>query len=325
MNPNLGSPVRRGDELERMTFPPLQWAVQGVIPEGFGILAGPPKIGKSWLVYDVALAVSSGTRAFGIADPGPQREVLYLALEDSERRLQARARALLGAGMRIPTEFNYVIDVQPSHAPDLIADWLGNVKTKSPVVLMDTLGRLLPPALPGETQYQRDYRIAALFKSLADGKPGATVLAVHHTRKAAAIDWMDGTSGTNGLNGGADFTMNLERSRGNDCALLRITGRDVPDSAFAMNFERSRWVLDGTDLSDAARRAADHAVARAVGGRSAEIASYVQTHPGGTTPQQVDAHFHTSDARVYLKRLCDEGHLVKIRRGVYGPVTSVTS
>src|SRR5215831_18700273 len=77
------------------TFQPLKWAVPGLIPEGCILFAGRPKLGKSWFVLQLALAVASGGRAFGSVPP-EKSDVLYLALEDTKRRLQSRAKLLLG-------------------------------------------------------------------------------------------------------------------------------------------------------------------------------------------------------------------------------------
>ena len=111
--------IRTGAELDAMTFPPLAWAVPGLVPEGFGLLTGPPKAGKSWLVLDIALGVAAGGRVLGKVRVGRPRPVLYFALEDGERRLQDRARTLLGPGEPIPSclvalaLMAYVAVVQP--------------------------------------------------------------------------------------------------------------------------------------------------------------------------------------------------------------------
>ena len=84
--------LRTGAWLDAQVFPPLSYAVPGLIPEGSVLLVGAPKIGKSWLVLTVALAAGGGM-ALSIAVP--KRPVLYLALEDGNRRLQDRCRKLL--------------------------------------------------------------------------------------------------------------------------------------------------------------------------------------------------------------------------------------
>src|SRR5260370_29389247 len=75
------------------TFEPMTWAVEGLVPEGCILFAGKPKLGKSWFVFQLALAVASGDSAFGHF-PTERADVLYLALEDTCRRLQSRAKRL---------------------------------------------------------------------------------------------------------------------------------------------------------------------------------------------------------------------------------------
>jgi hypothetical protein len=89
-------------------FPEPKWAVQGVICEGVNLIAGPPKVGKSWLSLGLGLSIAAGEPAFGsiATEAGP---VLYLALEDTARRLQSRMGKLLAGkpaphGLTLATE-----------------------------------------------------------------------------------------------------------------------------------------------------------------------------------------------------------------------------
>src|SRR6266851_2479123 len=82
-------------DLMALELPEPRWAVTGLIPEGLNIFAGRPKTGKSWLMLGTAIAVASGGRALGQVKVA-QGDVLYLALEDSPRRLQERIGVLLG-------------------------------------------------------------------------------------------------------------------------------------------------------------------------------------------------------------------------------------
>jgi RecA-family ATPase len=66
-------------------------ALGGDVDEGVTLLAGAPKLGKSWLMLNVAVAVASGGKAFGSIDV-EQGAVLYLAVDDNGRRLQKRLR-----------------------------------------------------------------------------------------------------------------------------------------------------------------------------------------------------------------------------------------
>ena len=69
-------------DLMATEFPPVRFAVPGLVPEGLMILGGKPKLGKSWLVLGWACAVAAGGKALSARDVD-QGEVLYLALEDS--------------------------------------------------------------------------------------------------------------------------------------------------------------------------------------------------------------------------------------------------
>ena len=53
-----------------------------------------PKLGKSWLMLDVSVAIATGRTTLGTLQP-ETGDVLYLALDDGERRLQLRLAALL--------------------------------------------------------------------------------------------------------------------------------------------------------------------------------------------------------------------------------------
>jgi len=322
----LAARVRTGTWLDRQTFPALQWAVPGVIPEGMGLLTGPPKAGKSWAVLGVGLAVAAGGCAFGKIPTGSPRPCLYLALEDGDRRLQDRCRKLL-LGEPIPALFEYVTTSTPAEVPVIIAAWLAQHAGQRPLVMLDTLGKVMPPSSPGESAYARDYRVGGVLKGLVDAHPGATLLVVHHTRKMAGEDWMDSTSGTNGLNGAADFTINLNRTRGENSATLRVTGRDVREGEYAMNSVDGSWYLDGRNLDEAERNAEQAKATSGLGDKSASVVQYVNDHPEGVRSAQVaDAlDIPESTARQYLKRADDGGRVGRRARGLYTPVTTVTS
>jgi predicted ATP-dependent serine protease len=80
--------------LRSMEFPPVSFIVPGFVPEGLTILAGRPKIGKSWLALEVCLGVAGDYTVLGGSQPVPG-DVLYCALEDNPRRLQKRIYKLL--------------------------------------------------------------------------------------------------------------------------------------------------------------------------------------------------------------------------------------
>jgi hypothetical protein len=308
-----------GAWLDAQSFPPLAYAVPGLIPEGSGLLVGPPKIGKSWFVLTVGLAAAVGGKALSIAVP--KRPVFYLALEDGDRRLQDRCRKLL-RGAPIPREFQYLIRVE-GPVLDTIAAWLDRHHDVPPLVILDTLGKVMPPAERGETSYGRDYRVGTTLKRLADQHPGMTLLTNHHDRKAAAEDFVDSVSGTHGLAGAADAVIVLTRKRHETSGLLKVTGRDVPEGEYAVTLsDGCAWDLDGADLDEAAAGARQARLTGGVSDRSAEIIAFVADNPPRVTIDQVEEKFGPN-ARRYLKRLADLGRLRKLSRGLYTSVPSV--
>src|SRR5262245_55147261 len=86
--PGTTSPCS-AEQLLELDIPPYKWVVSDLVPEGLIVLAGRPKMGKSFLVLDIAYAVSTGGKALGVFQVSPG-QVLYLALEDGLRRLQQR-------------------------------------------------------------------------------------------------------------------------------------------------------------------------------------------------------------------------------------------
>src|SRR5688572_13079665 len=56
------------DTLMAKVFEPIRWIVPGYVPEGFSVLAGRQKLGKTWMAIDMALAVAGGGVALGTID-----------------------------------------------------------------------------------------------------------------------------------------------------------------------------------------------------------------------------------------------------------------
>jgi hypothetical protein len=317
--------LRDGARLDAQVFPPLAYAVPGLVPEGSVLLVGAPKIGKSWLVLAVGLAASDGGKALGIEIP--KRPVLYAALEDGDRRLQDRCRRLL-ADAPIPSEFQYLTRIEPGRVGDTIAAWIRWHQEPPPLVILDTLGKVLPPAQQGETTYQRDYRVGSALKRIVDSYPGATLLVNHHQRKAGAEDFIDAVSGTAGLAGAADTILVLSRDRNEASGLLKVTGRDVAEGEYAVTFKDGAvWELDAPDLAAAREKAQKiRATTRATGGASdrlLDVVLHAYEHPEGVRRGDVAEalHLDPKQATVYLSRAVAAGRLERAGRGLYRPVT----
>jgi hypothetical protein len=223
-------------DLLALQFPPQRWAVPGIVTEGFTLLAGKPKLGKSWLALNLAITVAGGGTALGNVrvEPG---DVLYLALEDRLRRLKGRALKLLpAAGCDPSPRLSFATEWPRSHQGGLdgIKRWFDSVPEPR-LVVIDVWARFRPPGRLRASAYDQDYEAAAPVKDQADAA-GAAVVVVHHTRKASADDVFDEVNATTGLTGAADATLILARARNENEAVLHIAGRDIEEGTIALEF-----------------------------------------------------------------------------------------
>jgi hypothetical protein len=312
------------DWLDAQQFDDLEYVVPDLLPEGLGYLGAPPKKGKSFLVGNIALAVSSGGLALGRIRV-KQRPVLYLALEDGHRRLQDRFRKM-NAGQPLPAGLTLIIRATPLEAFAVIAEYLQRHRDAKPLVILDTLGKVKRGKLPGEDAYQADYAISCQLKALADAAPGSTILVVHHTRKAAADDFVETLSGTYGIAGAADYVIVIQRPRGSDDAVLSVTGRDVLESDYALHADDGiLWRLTGENLAES--RGAAETVAtmnkllQTHGRLSVKVWHYINDDQRIVTPEDVASELDMDAKRAseILTRLAKDGHLTKLARGEYGP------
>ncbi|MGB6243673.1 AAA family ATPase [Gordonia sp. (in: high G+C Gram-positive bacteria)] len=315
-----------GAWLDKQQFPQLEEIVPNVLVEGMSIIVGPPKVGKSWLVLALAIACAAGGTALGVIDVN-QRPVLYLALEDGPRRLQARLRHLC-QGDPLPRQLDMLCDVEPGTVEATIAEWLLLHHNQQPLVILDTLGKARPQRRGGEDPYLADYKVGSQLKRLVDDVPGSGLLVVHHTNKGDSGDFVDAVSGTQGIAGSADSILVLRRPRKSDEATLAVTGRDVIEREIALLHSDGKWQLDGFTIESAVERAEERQQKNSLGDRSMDVLKVVNT--AGDIVRAADVAKAIPDiapdqARVYLNRLADADHITKVGRGQYSAVTSVSS
>ena len=225
--------VSASDLLAR-EYEPLVEIVQGLIAPGLFILAGAPKTGKSWLSLDLAVSVSKGEPLWN--QETVKSDVLYLALEDPERRIRNRLQSMTDGEIG---NLYFATDVEPIGAgfEEQIAAFLENNKNVK-MIIVDTFGKARS-VNTGKWGYIEDYAIMSKIKKLAMRFDIAIIL-VHHTNKRdESNDIMAMISGTNGIFGCADGGMVLLRSdRLEDEATLQATSRDFEDKKFYLKFNK---------------------------------------------------------------------------------------
>jgi hypothetical protein len=231
-------------DLANVAFEEPRWAVPGLIPEGLTLMAGPPKIGKSWLLLNMAVAVAKGGHFLG-TDVEPQ-DCLYMALEDTPRRLQSRLRHM-GVADDAPASLTLATKWPALGAGG--AEQLTDHLEEHPLtglVIVDVLARLRG-AEKSQNRYDADYAVMEELKNIAD-RFSVAIIVNHHDRKAEATDWVHSVSGTNGLVGAADTIVALRRPRSAADGVLLLTGRDVEEREVPLGFDKSTgtWsALDG--------------------------------------------------------------------------------
>jgi hypothetical protein len=293
-------------ELMTAEFPPPKWAVPGIIPEGATLLVGAPKTGKSWLALGLAVAVATGGKALGSieVDPGP---VLYLALEDTPRRLQDRLSKVL-AGAAPPPGLRFAVNWPPLAAGGevLLDEWLA-LNPAARLVIIDVLAKVRPP-MAALSAYEADYRAVGAVKVVADAHQVAAVL-VHHDRKLKSDDFLADVSGTNGLAGAADAVAVLRRVRGKADGVLHVTGRDVEETGHTLAFDADlgAWLLTGTPVEDLTLTDTRAAITR-----------YLRANPGAGPRQVADgAGIAYELAKKTLPRMATDGQADTDGQGHY--------
>ena len=220
------------DTLQSIPYEPLSFVVEELLPQGLHLLAGAPKIGKSWLALWLCLRVASGEPLWNF--PTRPCEVLYLCLEDSFQRIQSRLFDLTDDA---PATLHFAVMAEQiqSGLVDQIEQFLAGHPATG-LVVIDTLQRIRS-AGNDVSPYASDYRDIGILKALADRRRIA-ILLVHHLRKLSDDDPMNMISGTTGLSGATDSNFVLRKSkRRENTATLYCTGRDIAYRELSLEFD----------------------------------------------------------------------------------------
>ena len=221
--------------------PPI---IDGLLYAGAYILAGAPKIGKSFLVAQIAYHVSTGEALWGYeVHPGT---VLYLALEDDFQRIQSRMFMMYGvadtASLHFATAANKIGNGLDEQLENFIKE---HPDTK--LVIIDTMQKIREAG--GEAySYASDYEIIGKLKRFAD-RHSICIVTVHHTRKQPAGDSFETISGTTGLLGCADGALLMQKKRTALEATVDAVGRDQQDQILYLKKDADTqiWSLERTE------------------------------------------------------------------------------
>ena len=246
--PSWRDNVMSAPDLCDQKFPELKFIVPGLFPEGVTLIVSRPKLGKSWLLLQIGAAIANGVSVLALGDHPLQGDVLYLNLEDGDRKAQRRMTKHFGAlrqnwpgRMTIARSWRRF----DQGGIDDLREWCNSVE-KPTLINIDTLKRVRPSKKAGQTDYDADYEACQGLLQLAHDVAGLGVFVAHHDRKMDAEDVFDTVSGTLGLIGGVDTIAVLKRKA--QGVSLHVEGRDLVDGLEkAIHFDREtcRWQILG--------------------------------------------------------------------------------
>lgn len=295
------------EKLMQQNLPEPTEVIPGLLFEGASLLAGRPKLGKSWLTLAIALAVANGGKVLGKipVEAGP---VLYLALEDSPRRLQSRVSRMTESfpnDLFIETECPRMGE----GGLEALEGWLQTNKGAK-FIAVDTWVKFKPLKRMSNDDYFQDSVNGAEIQALAL-KYGVAILLVHHVRKMAAEDFLDTVSGSVGLTGSCDTVMVLDRKRQSHNAELMITGRDIDETQYPLEFnaDAGSWVI----TSDVEVKQVS------VSQERTKILDFLGTHKAVFTPKAVSEGTGLSHGSIkhLLRKLAATGQVSSDGRGGY--------
>jgi hypothetical protein len=282
-------------------YPPIKWVVPGYISEGFLVLAGRQKLGKTWLAIDWALAVAVGGVAMGsiVCEQG---DVLYIDMENGPRRIQGRINTLYPDESNRPdlSRLEWVTE-----APQLDAGFIAElerwrISVPAPrLVVIDVLQRIKPPGSMARNAYENDYSTWAPLQQWAT-QHGIAVLGLHHTKKGGADDPLEALSGSNGLSACADTTLVLDSDQNG--RTLYVRGRDVEEKETALLFAGGAWTVLG-EASDIRRS-----------GERNKIIAALEDHGSPMTPSELAAATGEpgNNVRRLLMKMAKAGEVHKV-------------
>ncbi len=229
------------DTLLSMPMKKTMFIVDTLIPQGVNVLSGASKIGKSWLMLWLGLKVAQGLPVWGLQTR--QCDVLYLCLEDTQRRIKDRLYNLTDTA---PNNLHFAVmcGLIGSGLEEQITDFL-NDYPNTKLVIIDTLQKVRDSkGSAGKAgMYGNDYDDISSIKRIADEKNIAVIL-VHHLRKLKdGDDPFNEVSGSTGIIGAADTNYVLKRKRSNNAATLLASGRDVEYQELTLQFNDLVWEL----------------------------------------------------------------------------------
>ena len=234
-----------GDDIFFSEDIPINWAIENILPEGMCIIAALPKIGKSWLALQIAIAVENELEVLGFkAKPG---RALYCAYEDNKKRIKRRFKTMGVKAEDKRPNFIFKSEKLTEGLEEQIEDWIKETPDAR-LVVIDTYVRALPTKARKtfKERYEIDSQQLSELQRLSL-EYNITIIIIHHTTKGKQDDTFNEISGSVGVQAIADtlWVISSDRKTGKD-SILNITGRDIESTAYQIGLDvNCRWLNKG--------------------------------------------------------------------------------
>ena len=223
-------------------IPPLKFAVKPILPEGLVCIAGRPKAMKSWQMLKLCFCVENGLNYLG--HEVEQGNALYLALEDSKRRLKERTFKLKHNDVQnFPTT-----DIEAPYLNNGLEEdlqrWIDGVKNPK-LIVIDTLARVKQrvSGFNKGTAYDQDNELLRRIQQLAITN-GVCIAFITHLSKAQQDYSFDKITGSVGLQGMTDAMWLIDRGDNSPNASITGRGRDILDFQYAVKWNDETMTYD---------------------------------------------------------------------------------
>ncbi len=221
--------------------------VENMLCQGLTILAGAPKVGKSWLCLDLCISICNGEQFLGLKTN--KCDCSYFALEDGWFRLQDRINKVTDIKETLK---NFHIKLYCNPLDEGLLEELENHLKEFPntkLIIIDTLQKIRETKSNGNNAYKQDYSEMSKIKSFADEHKICIVL-IHHLKKGKEEDVFQQLNGSMGLTGAADTTIVLSKIKDKKEVLFSIQGRDVENNEKLLTFNKKnlKWEVVCSDL-----------------------------------------------------------------------------
>lgn len=287
-------------------YPPPVFLFDGLLHNGLTLLAGRPKVGKSWLALQLAIDAALGRNGLGKFACNGATGVLYFALEEGEGRTHGRMKKFINATSSSAIQsrnidFGYKLLPLLGGGVEQIDAALS--ERNCGLVVIDTLIRAMGAKKRSNNAdaMAEDYAVVEPLQALAQ-KHKTAIVVVAHTRKMSADYSLDKVAGTTGLTAGADSVWVLDKT--SKSTLLTIQGRDMGDAEFAVRFDQADYAFGWTVVGTGAE---------VIRSESRQQILDLLREEGAMTPKQIattlNKNYNTT--RNLLKKMADTEEILR--------------